>query len=396
MKTINQLDLRGKRVLIRVDFNVPMKDGIITSDKRIIEALPTINYAINQGAKVILLSHLGRVKTQDDKIKKSLLPVAQRLCNYLNKPINFCNVSSGDIVVQSVNMLEPGGVLVLENTRFEDLNDKAESKNAEWLAKFWSSLAEVYINDAFGTSHRSHASNVGITNNIQESAIGFLVEKELKALSKVIEKPQRPSVAIIGGAKVSDKIKVIDRLASIYDKVLIGGGMSYTFKKAMGQNIGDSIVENDQLETAKELLKKYSKKIILPVDTNAATEYKDVPPHTFVGDIPNGYTGLDIGPKTIEIFKDAIKGAKTVVWNGPLGVCEFSNYQKGTYEIAKAITQLKDAYTVIGGGDSAAAIINLGLEKSFSHISTGGGASLCLLQGDKLPGIESIELKTKN
>ena len=396
MKTINQLDLRGKRVLIRVDFNVPMKDGIITSDKRIIEALPTINYAINQGAKVILLSHLGRVKTQDDKIKKSLLPVAQRLCNYLNKPINFCNVSSGDIVVQSVNMLEPGGVLVLENTRFEDLNDKAESKNAEWLAKFWSSLAEVYINDAFGTSHRSHASNVGITNNIQESAIGFLVEKELKALSKVIEKPQRPSVAIIGGAKVSDKIKVIDRLASIYDKVLIGGGMSYTFKKAMGQNIGDSIVENDQLETAKELLKKYSKKIILPVDTNTATEYKDVPPHTFVGDIPNGYTGLDIGPKTIEIFKDAIKGAKTVVWNGPLGVCEFSNYQKGTYEIAKAIAQLKDAYTVIGGGDSAAAIINLGLEKSFSHISTGGGASLCLLQGDKLPGIESIELKSKN
>ncbi len=396
MKTINQLDLRGKRVLIRVDFNVPMKDGIITSDKRIIEALPTINYAINQGAKVILLSHLGRVKTQDDKIKKSLLPVAQRLCNYLNKPINFCNVSSGDVVIQSVNMLEPGGVLVLENTRFEDLNDKAESKNAEWLAKFWASLAEVYINDAFGTSHRSHASNVGITNNIQESAIGFLVEKELKALSKVIEKPQRPSVAIIGGAKVSDKIKVIDRLASIYDKVLIGGGMSYTFKKAMGQNIGDSIVENDQLETAKELLKKYSKKIILPVDTNTATEYKDVPPHTFVGDIPNGYTGLDIGPKTIEIFKDAIKGAKTVVWNGPLGVCEFSNYQKGTYEIAKAIAQLKDAYTVIGGGDSAAAIINLGLEKSFSHISTGGGASLCLLQGDKLPGIESIELKSKN
>lgn len=396
MKTINQLDLRGKRVLIRVDFNVPMKDGIITSDKRIIEALPTINYAINQGAKVILLSHLGRVKTQDDKVKKSLLPIAQRLCNYLNKPINFCNVSSGDVVIQSVNMLEPGGVLVLENTRFEDLNDKAESKNAEWLAKFWASLAEVYINDAFGTSHRSHASNVGITNNIQESAIGFLVEKELKALSKVIEKPQRPSVAIIGGAKVSDKIKVIDRLASIYDKVLIGGGMSYTFKKAMGQNIGDSIVENDQIETAKELLKKYSKKIILPVDTNTATEYKDVPPHTFVGDIPNGYTGLDIGPKTIEIFKDAIKGAKTVVWNGPLGVCEFSNYQKGTYEIAKAIAQLKDAYTVIGGGDSAAAIINLGLEKSFSHISTGGGASLCLLQGDKLPGIESIELKNKN
>ena len=396
MKTINQLDLRGKRVLIRVDFNVPMKDGIITSDKRIIEALPTINYAINQGAKVILLSHLGRVKTQDDKVKKSLLPIAQRLCNYLNKPINFCNVSSGDVVIQSVNMLEPGGVLVLENTRFEDLNDKAESKNAEWLAKFWASLAEVYINDAFGTSHRSHASNVGITNNIQESAIGFLVEKELKALSKVIEKPQRPSVAIIGGAKVSDKIKVIDRLASIYDKVLIGGGMSYTFKKAMGQNIGDSIVENDQLETAKELLKKYSKKIILPVDTNTATEYKDVPPHTFVGDIPNGYTGLDIGPKTIEIFKDAIKGAKTVVWNGPLGVCEFSNYQKGTYEIAKAIAELKDAYTVIGGGDSAAAIINLGLEKSFSHISTGGGASLCLLQGDKLPGIESIELKSKN
>lgn len=393
MKTINQIDLRGKRVLIRVDFNVPMKNGVITSDKRIVEALPTINHAINQGAKVILLSHLGRIKTEEDKYKKSLLPVAQCLCNYLQKPINFCNVSSGDEVVRAVSELQPGGVLVIENTRFEDLNEKAESKNAEWLAKFWASLADVYINDAFGTSHRSHASNVGITNNIAEAGIGLLVEKELKALNKAIEKPARPSVAIIGGAKVSDKIKVIDRLASIYDKVLIGGGMAYTFKKAIGQTVGDSLVEDDQIETAKNILKKYSKKIFIPVDNNAATEYKDVPPTTFEGDIPVGYMGLDIGPKTIELFKKELKGAKTVVWNGPLGVCEFENYKKGTFEIAKAIAELNDAYTVIGGGDSAAAVINLGLEKSFSHISTGGGASLALLEGSELPAVKAIKDK---
>ncbi len=393
MKTLHDVNLKDKTVLIRVDFNVPMKNGVITSDKRIIEAIPTIKYVVDQGAKVILLSHLGRIKTEEDKPAKSLHPVAQDLSNKLNKTVMFCKQPSGDAVKYAVSKLQPGDILMLENTRYEDLNEKAESKNAEWLGKFWASLGDVFVNDAFGTAHRAHASNVGITNNIKEACVGFLVEKELKALNKAIENPARPSVAILGGAKVSDKIKVIEKLAAIYDKVLIGGGMRYTFDKALGHNVGQSLIEEDQIQTAKMLLQKFGNKLILPVDVACAKEFKDVTPVYFDKDIPDDYMGLDIGPKSIELFKRELQGAKTVVWNGPLGVFEFENFKTGTLEIAKTIAQLPDCYSVVGGGDSASAVINLGLEKGFSHISTGGGASLCLLEGSLLPAIEAIKNK---
>ncbi len=393
MKTLNDINFAGKTVLIRVDFNVPMKDGVITSDKRIVEALPTIQYVVNKGAKVILLSHLGRIKTPEDKASKSLRPVVQCLSNKLQKPVTFCKQASGDVVKYAVSKLQPGDILMLENTRFEDLNDKAESKNGEALGKFWASLGDVFVNDAFGTAHRAHASNVGITNNIKEACVGLLVEKELNALNKAIQNPARPSVAILGGAKVSDKIKVIEKLANIYDKVLIGGGMRYTFDKALGHTVGKSLVEDDQIQTAKDLLQKYGSKIVLPVDVACAKEFANETPVYFDKDIPADYMGLDIGPKSIELFTKELQGAKTVVWNGPLGVFEFSNYKTGTEAIAKAIAQLPGCYSVIGGGDSASAVINLGLEKGFSHISTGGGASLCLLEGSVLPAIDAINNK---
>lgn len=393
MKNIEQFNLKGKKVIIRVDFNVPMKDGKITSEKRIIESLPTIKYAVEHGAKVILLSHLGRIKTEEDKQSKTLFPVAQALSNHLNKHIYFSKASSGQVLEYAVSKLNDGDILLVENTRYEDLNDKAESKNAEWLGKSWAKLGDIFINDAFGTAHRAHASNVGITNNIEQAGVGFLVEKELRELNKAIENPQKPSVAIIGGAKVSDKIKVIDKLASIYDKVIIGGGMRYTFDKALGYSIGTSLVEDDQVQVAKNIYEKYKEKIILPVDAACAHKFEDVEPTYFDKNIPSDYMGLDIGPKSIELFCNALDGAKTVVWNGPLGVCEFNNYKKGTEAIAKKIAQLPGCFSVIGGGDSAAAVINLGLESSFSHISTGGGASLALLEGSTLPAIEAIKNK---
>lgn len=393
MKTLNDINLKGKTVLIRVDFNVPMKNGVITSDKRIIEAIPTIKHVVDQGAKVILLSHLSRIKTEEDKAAKTLHPVAQALSDKLGQKVTFCKVPSGDAVKYAVDQLEPGQILMLENTRHEDLNEKAESKNAEWLGKFWASLGDVFVNDAFGTAHRAHASNVGITNNIKEACVGFLVEKELKALNKAIENPAKPSVAILGGAKVSDKIKVIEKLAAIYDKVLIGGGMSFTFDKALGHSIGKSLVEDDQIETAKMLLEKFGNKLVLPIDAACAKEFKDEEPTFFDKEIPADFMGLDIGPKSIELFKKELQGAKTVVWNGPLGVFEFSNFKTATLEIAKTIAELPNCYSVVGGGDSASAVINLGLEKGFSHISTGGGASLCLLEGSVLPAIEAIKNK---
>ncbi len=393
MKTLKDVNFAGKTALIRVDFNVPMKNGVITSDKRIIEALPTIQHVMNKGAKVVLFSHLSRIKTPEDKEAKTLRPVAQCLSNKLGKQVMFCKSTSGEAVKYAVSKLNPGDILMIENTRFEDLNEKAESKNNPELGKFWASLGDVFVNDAFGTAHRAHASNVGITNNIKEACVGFLVEKELTALNKAIQNPARPSVAILGGAKVSDKIKVIEKLAAIYDKVLIGGGMSYTFDKALGHDIGKSLVEDDQVETAKNLLQKYGSKLILPVDSACAKEFANETPAFYDHNIPSDYMGLDIGPKTIELFKKELQGAKTVVWNGPLGVFEFENFKTGTLEIAKAISQLPGCYSVVGGGDSASAVINLGLESGFSHISTGGGASLCLLEGSILPAIEAIENK---
>ena len=393
-KRIDQLDLANKKVIIRVDFNVPIKDGKITNNKRIVAALPTINKALEANAKVILLSHLGRIKEEADKAKKSLKPVATELSKLLGKKVTFVPQPTGPEVKEAVKNMEPGQIIMLENTRWEDLNGKAESKNNPKLGKFWASLGDVFINDAFGTAHRAHASNVGIASNIKESAIGYLVDDELTKITKAITNPPRPAIAIIGGAKVSDKIKTIEHLIKNVDKVIIGGGMAFTFWKAQGLSIGNSLVEMDQIELAKSYLKKYADKLVLPIDAALSRKFENTKPiynNKNSLEIPDGYMGLDIGPKSIQLFKKMIEGAKTVIWNGPLGVCEFSYYSVGTEEIAKAIGSLSGAYTIVGGGDSVAAIVSLGLESKFSHISTGGGACLAMLEGSPLPGVEAIQ-----
>ena len=394
-KTIDQIDLKNKKVIIRVDFNVPMEDGKITSNTRITAALPTIKKALKDGAKVILLSHLGRIKDKADLPEKSLKPVAEELERLLKIPVEFVPLPIGPKVAKAVKRLKAGEVLMLENTRWEDLNNKAESKNAPYLAQFWASLGDVFINDAFGTSHRAHASNVGIASYIKESALGYLVQKEVEALSRAIDNPALPAIAIIGGAKVSDKIKTIEHLIKNVDKLIIGGGMAFTFWKAQGFGVGKSLVENDQILLAQSLLKQYPNEIVLPVDAALSDSFADTKPLFNPNnplEIPANLMGLDIGPKSIEVFVKHIQGAKTVIWNGPLGVTEFKNYATGTQAIAKAIGALgPDAYTVVGGGDSVAAIQKLKLASQFSHISTGGGACLAMLEGTILPGIEAIQ-----
>ncbi|RIV16413.1 phosphoglycerate kinase [Mycoplasmopsis gallopavonis] len=392
-KTINDLKLHGKKVLVRVDFNVPVKNGVITSTKRISAALPTINKIINEGGKAILLSHLGRVKTQEDLANKSLKPVAIELARQLNKPVVFVDKTRGLELEEAIKNMKNGDVLLVQNTRYEDLNNKAESKNSPELGKYWASLADVFVNDAFGTAHRAHASNVGIASNISESALGYLMEKEVSSLERAIKNPEHPYVAIIGGAKVSDKIQVLENLVKIADKMIIGGGMAYTFLKAQGHQIGNSLVENDYLELAKNFLAQYGDKVLLPVDHLCADKFADVEGTLFGLDIPEGYMGLDLGPKSIEAFQKALEGAKTVVWNGPMGVTEFEHFKEGTLAVCKAIANLKDAYSVVGGGDSVAAVEKLGMEDKFSHVSTGGGASLELLQGLELPGVVSVQEK---
>ena len=394
-KTIDQIDLKNKKVIIRVDFNVPMEDGKVTSNTRITAALPTIKKALKDGAKVILLSHLGRIKDKADLPEKSLKPVAEELERLLKIPVEFVPLPIGPKVAKAVKRLKAGEVLMLENTRWEDLNNKAESKNAPYLAQFWASLGDVFINDAFGTSHRAHASNVGIASYIKESALGYLVQKEVEALSRAIDNPALPAIAIIGGAKVSDKIKTIEHLIKNVDKLIIGGGMAFTFWKAQGFGVGKSLVENDQILLAQSLLKQYPNEIVLPVDAALSDSFADTKPLFNLNnplEIPANLMGLDIGPKSIEVFVKHIQGAKTVIWNGPLGVTEFKNYATGTQAIAKAIGALgPDAYTVVGGGDSVAAIQKLKLATQFSHISTGGGACLAMLEGTLLPGIEAIQ-----
>ncbi|MFV8468736.1 phosphoglycerate kinase [Mycoplasma sp. VS42A] len=392
-KTIDDLNLKGKKVLVRVDFNVPVKNGVITSTKRIVSALPTINKIIAEGGKVILFSHLGRIKSAEDLASKTLRPVAVELANELQRPVTFVPETRGELLEKTVANMQPGDVVLVENTRFEDLNDKAESKNNPELGAYWASLGDVFINDAFGTAHRAHASNVGISSNIKESALGYLMQKEVESLNKVITNPEHPYVAIIGGAKVSDKIQVLENLAKIADKMIIGGAMAYTFMVAKGESAGTSLVENDYVELAKEFLAKYGDKVILPVDHACAKEFKDVEPEIQEGSIKDGYMGLDLGPKSIENIKNALKDAKTVVWNGPMGVAEFVNYEKGTLAVCESIAQLKGAYSVVGGGDSVAAVEKLGMEDKFTHVSTGGGASLELLQGLKLPGVEAVQDK---
>ncbi len=393
-KIVTDLQVEGKKVLVRVDFNVPLKDGVITDDNRIVQALPTIKYLIDHNAKVILFSHLGKVKSEEDKAKLSLRPVAERLSELLEKPVTFVPETRGEKLEAAINALKDGDVLLFENTRFEDLDGKKESKNDPELGKYWASLGDLFVNDAFGTAHRAHASNVGIASQL-ESAAGFLMEKEIKFIGGAVDNPERPFVAILGGAKVSDKIGVINSLLDKADKVLIGGGMAYTFFKAMGREVGLSLLELDRVELAKEIMEKAGDKLVLPIDNVVAKEFSNDAVATIVASdaIPADQEGLDIGPKTVELFASYLKDAKTVVWNGPMGVFELPNFAKGTIGVCEAIANLKDATTIIGGGDSAAAAISLGYADKFTHISTGGGASLEYLEGKELPGVAAISDK---
>ena len=392
--TVKDVDLKGKKVLVRVDFNVPVKDGVITNDNRITAALPTIKYILEQGGRAILFSHLGRVKEEADKEGKSLAPVAADLAAKLGQDVKFIpGVTRGAELEAAVNALEDGQVLLVENTRFEDVDGKKESKNDPELGKYWASLGDgIFVNDAFGTAHRAHASNVGISANVDKAVAGFLLENEIAYIKEAVEAPERPFVAILGGSKVSDKIGVIENLLEKADKVLIGGGMTYTFYKAQGIEIGNSLVEEDKLDVAKALLEKANGKLILPVDSKEANAFAD---YTEVKDtegeaVDPGFLGLDIGPKSIAKFDQALTGAKTVVWNGPMGVFENPDFQAGTIGVMDAIVKQPGVKSIIGGGDSAAAAINLGRADKFSWISTGGGASMELLEGKELPGLAAL------
>ena len=391
-KTIKDVDLKGKRVLIRVDFNVPLDENLnITDDIRIRAALPTIKYALDKGAKVILMSHLGR---PDGQVKEELrlAPVAKRLRELLNKPVLALKDCIGDDVKKSVAAMKAGDVILLENLRFH----AEEEKNDPDFAKKLASLGDIFVNDAFGTAHRAHASTEGVTHYLP-SVAGFLLEKEIEYLGNAVDNPKRPFVAILGGAKVKDKIKVIDNLLNKVDALLIGGGMAYTFLKVQGKTIGSSKLDKDGLETAKSALEKASKKkipILLPVDHIVADKFDANADSKLVGaDIPDGWMGLDIGPKTIKLFEEKLKSAKTIVWNGPLGVFEMDKFAKGTEDIAKFIASLKGVTSIIGGGDTAAAMAKFKLEDKMSHISTGGGASLEYLEGRGLPGIDALNDK---
>ena len=392
--TVKDVDLKGKKVLVRVDFNVPVKDGVITNDNRITAALPTIKYILEQGGRAILFSHLGRVKEEADKEGKSLAPVAADLAAKLGQDVKFIpGVTRGAELEAAVNALEDGQVLLVENTRYEDVDGKKESKNDPELGKYWASLGDgIFVNDAFGTAHRAHASNVGISANVEKAVAGFLLENEIAYIKEAVEAPERPFVAILGGSKVSDKIGVIENLLEKADKVLIGGGMTYTFYKAQGIEIGNSLVEEDKLDVAKALLEKSNGKLILPVDSKEANAFAD---YTEVKDtegeaVDPGFLGLDIGPKSIAKFDQELTGAKTVVWNGPMGVFENPDFQAGTIGVMDAIVKQPGVKSIIGGGDSAAAAINLGRADKFSWISTGGGASMELLEGKELPGLAAL------
>ena len=387
-KTIEDIQVKGKKVLVRCDFNVPLKDGVITDETRLQGALPTINYLIKNGAKVILCSHLGK------DASKSLAPVAVRLSQMLNQEVVFARDEEvvGDNAKKAVADMKDGDVVLLENTRCR----KEETKNLPEFSKELASLADVFVNDAFGTAHRAHCSTVGVTDYLKTAVCGYLIQKELKFLGEVVNSPVRPFVAILGGAKVSDKIAVINNLLEKVDTIIIGGGMAYTFLKAQGYEIGTSLVEADRIDYAKEMIEKAKAKgvnFLLPVDHRVSAEFKDVEAVvTEDQNIPAGSMGLDIGPKSDILFANAIKDAKTVIWNGPMGVFEFDNFNKGTIAVAKAMADA-DATTVIGGGDSAAAVNILGFGDKMTHISTGGGASLEFLEGKELPGIAALNDK---
>ena len=397
--TVEDLPLEGKKVLMRVDFNVPIKDGVVGDDNRIVAALPTIKYVIDHGGRAILFSHLGRIKKEEDKPGLSLRPVAERLSNLQNKPVTFVPVTEGKQLEDAIDNMKNGDVLLVQNTRYEDVKDgeyvKRESGNDPELGKYWASLGDVFVNDAFGTAHRKHASNVGIATNMPgKAAAGYLMEKEIKFLGDAVDNPERPFVAILGGAKVSDKIGVIDNLLDKADKIIIGGGMAYTFYAAKGIKVGNSLVEKDKIDVAKQILDKAGDKLVLPIDNVVADKFNnDADTKVVEGDIDNGWMALDIGPKSVEEFKNVLKDAKTVVWNGPMGVFEMPNFAKGTLEIGKFLGTLTDATTIVGGGDSTAAVKELGVADKLTHISTGGGASLTYLEGNELPGIAAISDK---
>ena len=390
MQTIRNLKLENKKVLIRCDFNVPIKNGKIIDDTRIKESLETINYCIENKAKIILFSHLGRVKDENDKKDKTLKPVAKRLSELLNKDVIFINETRGEKLEKAIEKLDCGDILLVENTRFEDIDGKKESKNDKELGKYWASLGDLFINDAFGTVHRSHASNVGIASNLK-SAVGFLVEKELNVLSE-LKCPDKPFIVILGGSKVSDKIGVINNLVKKADYILIGGGMAFTFLLSEGFNVGNSIIDNQSIEFCKDILNKYPKKIILPVDVNASKEFNNESKNTIksITEIEEDEMGLDIGPNTIELYENYLKNAKTVLWNGPLGVYELNKYKKSTNEILKYLVD-NNIKTILGGGDIVAAASNAKLKDKVYHASTGGGATLEYLEGKKLPGVESVK-----
>lgn len=391
-KTIEDFDLNNKRVIIRVDFNVPIKDGIIIDDNRIRESLKTINYAIDHNAKVILLSHLGRIKNESDKEKNSLRIVATRLSELLKRNVIFISETRGPELEKIISNMNNKDVVLLENTRYEDLPDKKESTNNQELAVYWASLGDIFINDAFGTIHRSHASNVGIAS-ILPSGIGFLVANELDAL-KALDEPVRPYIVILGGAKVSDKLGVINNLIKKADKIIIGGAMAFTFLKAKGLNIGKSLVEDDYLSYCKDLMINYPNKLVLPIDVVVSNEISAASSNKTVSinNICDNEIGLDLGKETIDIIKKDLKDAKTVVWNGPLGYYEIPAYQTSTKEILKYLTE-NNINTILGGGDIVAASSELGYKDKVTHASTGGGATLEYLEGKTLPGLKIIDEK---
>lgn len=386
--TVEDVDVKGKRVLVRCDFNVPLNDKQeITDENRIVGALPTIQYLIDNGAKVILCSHMGKPKGKPVP-ELSLAPVAKRLSEKLGKEVIFAADDNvvGENAKKAVENMNEGDVVLLENTRYR----AEETKNVEEFSKELASLADLFVNDAFGTAHRAHCSNVGVSSLIQPAVAGYLIEKEIKFLGNAVNSPVRPLVAILGGSKVSSKISVIENLLKKVDKLIIGGGMAYTFMAAMGKTTGTSLLEPDYIDYAKKMLDEAGDKLILPVDTVVAEKFdNDAPSKVVEGNIPDGWMGLDIGPKTIELYKEALKDAKTVVWNGPMGVFEMPNFAKGTNEIASMLADL-DATTIIGGGDSVAAVNQAGLGDKMSHISTGGGASMEFLEGKELPGIAAL------
>lgn len=388
-KTIRDYDLKDKKVIIRCDFNVPIKDGQIIDDNRIVMALDTINYAINHGAKVILLSHLGRIKEEEDKVKNSLRLVSIRLSELLNRNVLFVPYTRGKALEDAINSLNSGDVLLMENTRFEDVPGKKESGNDIELGKYWASLGDIFINDAFGTAHRSHASNVGIATYLP-SGLGFLVENEMNNLS-ILNNPEHPFVVILGGSKVADKIGIIENLVTKADKIIIGGGMAYTFLNAKGYDIGKSILDNENIEFCKNILEKYSDKIVLPIDNVVAKEFSnDVPNRTIkINEFLSDDIGMDIGMETVSLFSTVLENAKVIFWNGPLGVYELSKYSVGTQKVLEKIVKL-NAKTVLGGGDIVAAASKLGYKDKVTHASTGGGVTLEFMEGKELPGVVSI------